>query len=131
MSVEVVTIGDRNICLSGIGKMFYQDGFPISMSVAELKKQGVEVSILHVADECLKHGWSPKTTYNKLVVDFEEDIEGFSFDETLLFEFCNAEYEDQREMIFRYLFGSSSSEVKSNKELRHTLFNVINQTFEE
>jgi len=106
--------GDRNICIKGIGKMFYQDGFPISMAVSESKKKGVEVSIFHVADECLKNGWSAKTTFNKLKADFEEDIDGNIFDLESLEKFCYADYETQREMIFKYLFGTTSSEAKNN-----------------
>lgn len=100
-------IGDRKICLQGIGKLFYQDGFPISMSVEKLKDRGIEVSILHVADECLKNGWTAKTTFNKISADFEDDINKSTNDKGLLQKFCFASYEDQREMIFQYLFNDS------------------------
>ena len=89
-------INGRVVCLKGVGKLFYQDGFPISLSVQALKEKGVTVSIFHVADECLKHGWSPKTTFTKMKEE-EVDVEG-------LYEFCFADYETQREMIFRNLF---------------------------
>ena len=77
----VEQIGGRKICLKGVGKFFYQDGLPISISVSELKKKGIEVSILHVADECLKNGWNAKTTFNKLKADFE-DLSRTYFPET-------------------------------------------------
>jgi hypothetical protein len=106
----------RIICLKGVGKMFYQEGFPISMAVSELKKQGIEVSILHVADECLKNGWSAKTTYNKLKADFEEDIDKENkYDLETLERFCWSDYEIQREMIFKYLFSSSTDDVRTGK----------------
>jgi hypothetical protein len=116
--------GGRTICFGGIGKMFYQEGFPISMAVSELNKKGVEVSILHVADECLKNGWSAKTTYNKLKAYFEDDIDGNSknIDWQKLEHFCNLSndpyfknggYEEQREMIFQYLFGLSTDDVRN------------------
>jgi hypothetical protein len=102
----VEQIGDRIICLKGIGKLFYQDGFPISLSISEMKNKGIEVSIFHVADECMKNGWSPKTTFNKLKADFEDDIDKNIIDLDLLKKFCYSSYEDQREMIFKYLFFS-------------------------
>jgi hypothetical protein len=108
-------IGDRTICLKGIGKMFFQEGFPISMAVSILKKKGIEVSIIHVADECLKNGWSPKTTFNKLKVDFEDDTENNTYDLKLLKMFCNSSYEEQREIIFQYLFNTSTDSVRNNK----------------
>jgi hypothetical protein len=119
MSNELVIekFDDRLICIKGVGKLFYQDGFPISLSVTELKKKGVEVSILHVADECLKNGWSAKTTYNKIKSDFEEDIDGNTFDFDLLKNFCYSDYEQQREMIFEYLFKCSPDDVRNGENI--------------
>lgn len=105
--------GDRVIYIRGIGKMFYQDGFPISLSVSTLKEKGIEVSILHVADECMKNGWSSKTTINKLKADFEDDIDKNNFDLESLEKFCNSCYEDQREMLFDYLFQISINNVRT------------------
>lgn len=115
--IRVEQFGDRKVCIGGIGKMFYQDGFPISMSVSELKKRGVEVSIFHVADECLKNGWSAKTTFNKLMADFADDIDKNEFDAELLKQFCYSTYEDQREMIFQYLFGTKENAMKFLKSI--------------
>jgi hypothetical protein len=100
------TIGDRKIAIKGVGKLFYQEGFPISMSVSELAIKGIEVSLFHVADECLKNGWSAKTTYNKLISDFQDDISGHKYDTQSVYDFCFSTYEVQREMIFNYLFGT-------------------------
>lgn len=112
----IENFGERKICLRGVGKMFYQDGFPISMAISELKKNGIEVSILHVADECLKNGWSAKTTYNKLKADFEDDIDKENrCDLKLLEKFCLSDYDGQREMIFQYLFNYSTDDVRVNK----------------
>lgn len=111
--IVVEQFGDRLIAIKGIGKMFFQEGFPISMSVVELQKKGIEVSILHVADECLKNGWSAETTKRKLVDDFQDSLE--ILDENLLDCFCDSDYETQREMIFQYLFGSSSKDVIDGK----------------
>lgn len=102
--IYVDDFSGRRIAYKGIGKLFFQEGFPISMSVSELRKKGIEVSIFHVADECLKNGWSAKTTFNKLVADFADDIDGNNFDIDSLERFCFSSYEDQRKMIFQYLF---------------------------
>ena len=107
--------GERLICLKGVGKMFYQDGFPISMSITELNKKGIEVSLLHVADECLKNGWEEKTVIKKMQEDFKDsgDMQN-KLDIKLIEKFCYSNYEDQREMIFNYLF-------KSVKEAKQTI----------
>ena len=106
--IVIQKFGERNIAIKGIGKMFFQEGFPISMAVIELQKKGVEVSILHVADECLKNGWSAETTVRKLTDDFQDSQE--VLDKDLLSRFCYNTYEGQREMIFQYLFGYPSQE---------------------
>jgi len=102
---ELIQIEDRCICLKGIGKLFYESGFPISLSLEMLKKENIEVSILHVADECMKNGWNPKTTYNKLKADFEDQIIDNTIDWNDLKKFCNTDYVTQREMINKYLFN--------------------------
>lgn len=115
--MRIETINGRKICIAGIGKMFYQEGFPITMSIHEMTKRGIEVSIYHVADECLKHGWSAKTTFNKLKADLSDDIYGCKVDVQQLEKFCFADYEHQREMIFEYLFGDRETALKFGKEL--------------
>ncbi len=101
----IVNINNENICLRGIGRLFYEKGLPISISIEKLKEYNIKVSILHVADECLKNGWSIKTTINKIKADFDEDINKDNvFDFDLLDKFCNSTYEEQREIIFNYLF---------------------------
>lgn len=112
--IETVYIREKLIAIKGVGKLFYQDGFPIAMAVTNLASKGIEVSILHVADECMKNGWSGKTTFNKLKVDFAESAETRSLDLNVLEKFCFSTYEEQREMIFQYLFNESSEETKQN-----------------
>jgi len=124
--ITVEQFGDRSICLKGIGKLFYQEGYPISMSISELKKKNIEVSIFHVADECLKNGWSAKTTYNKLKSDFEDDIDGNYYDLISLEKFCYAEYKEQREMIFQYLFGCTTNDVRNgNTQPINTMKSIV------
>lgn len=118
--LKVEQFGDRWICIGGVGKMFYQDGFPISMSISELKKKGIEVSIYHVADECLKHGWSAKTTISKIKADLVDDIDKNSVSVEDLELFCNSDYETQREMIFQYLFGERETAYNWLKEKINT-----------
>ena len=103
----VKQFGDRKIITKGVGKLFYQDGLPIAMSIHELKKQGYEVSLYHIADECLNNGWKPKTVYNKLV----NELEGEGLNKEDLYKFCFSEYEKQREMIFNYFFNNEESAI--------------------
>lgn len=109
---RTIQIDNRTICIGGIGKLFYQKGFPISIAISTFKQKGIEISIFHVADECLKNGWSPKTTFNKLKADFEDDIDKNSYDLTALERFCYAEYGEQREMIFQYLFSTKEQAIE-------------------
>ncbi len=108
--IQVDNINGKMIVLKGVGKLFYQEGFPISMAIDECKKKGWVVSPLHVADELLKHGWSSKTAINKLKGEMDLDITGEMklMDWQLIERFCHSDYEAQREMIFNYLFRSTS-----------------------
>ena len=121
--IEVIQIGNRTIVIRGVGKLFYQEGFPISMALSELNKKGYEVSFLHIADECMNNGWSSKTTIRKLKAESDIDIDGVMsvIDWNSLEEFCRlgdpdiynkGGYEKQRELIFQYLFGTSSNEIR-------------------
>ena len=121
----IETFGERKICLKGIGKMFYQEGFPISIAVSELKKKGIDVSFLHIIEEFWNNGWSWKTIEMKLRGEIEEDIDKalqIDMDYLQSFYACleqprrkNGGYEESREMIFQYLFGSSTNDVRSGK----------------
>jgi len=104
MTDNIIEVGNRTICIKGIGKLFFESGFPISISLEMLGKENIEVSIFHVADECMKNGWSSKTTYNKLKADFADQIKENNIDWNELKKFCNADYVTQRQMINEYLF---------------------------
>lgn len=108
---KFVQVSDnRIICVAGIGKLFYEQGFPISLAVAELKKQDIEVSMLHVADELLKNEWKPQTVLIRIETDFQDSILGEDkIDISVLKEFVYAIYERQRELIFDYLWGTHSN----------------------
>lgn len=105
--MRIENIDNRKICIFGIGKMFYQEGFPIGMAIRELNKQNIECSVFHIADECLKNGWSSKTTYTKLREELVDS--SISFDVLKLEKFCFSEYEEQRQMIFEYLFQNEEN----------------------
>jgi len=111
---RIETFGERNICVKGIGKMFYQEGYPIGMLINEINKKGIEVSVLHIADECLKHGWSAETTIRKLT----EELNDSGLDSNVA-EFCNSTYEAQREMIFKYLFSNRDIALEWAKNKYH------------
>jgi hypothetical protein len=115
VEVQIDVINGRQIVLKGVGKAFYQNGFPISIAILKAKELGAEVSLLHVADECLKHGWSETTVIRKLKEEFADDPERNQYDIGLLERFVWASYEDQREMIFQYLFGCSTNDVRSGE----------------
>lgn len=121
MPLRVDKFGDRKIAIAGIGELFFQHGFPISMSIQELKKEDIEVSILHVADECLKNGWSAKTTYSRLMADMEEDIEKTDYNLVQLELFCNSTYDHQRKMLYNYLFTTKEEAVKKVKNIFNTI----------
>ena len=124
MPLKITTINDRKICVGGIGEVFYQDGFPISMSIDILKDMGVEVSVLNVVDELYKNGWTKK----RIVAVMEQEIEGCS---DMVSEFIDlgmsgerqdgtpplgkewiyskSGYELQREAIFKSLFENKET----------------------
>ena len=102
--MEIVTIKDKRFVIKGVGKLFYQEGLPLSVQLKYLQDKNINISLLHLADELLKNGWSPKTTYNKI----REELYGFIDNKDLetIYEFCNKDYEDQRDMIFNNLFNN-------------------------
>lgn len=42
--IRIEKFGDRMICIGGVGKLYYQDGMPIEISVMQLRDQGIEAS---------------------------------------------------------------------------------------
>lgn len=137
---KIAVIGNEQVVVGGIGKFFYENGFPIHISVDILKEKGYKVSVLHIADELYKNGWKPRAIINALSQDFE----GY---EEIITEFINAAmsgelqetpppigqewiyskygYEAQREILFNSLFGFSSKESMDKKELRDTLIPIM------
>lgn len=108
--VIVENFNGRLIAINGIGKLFYQEGFPIILSIEKLREQNIEVSLFHVADELIKNGWSAKTIISKMREDLETDISEIE-------KFCYATYEDQREMIFNYLFNNEDAAKEKLKSI--------------
>jgi hypothetical protein len=111
--IKIIKIGDRSIAIKGIGKMFYQDGFPLNMAISQLADSGIEVSLFHVADELIKTGdfglnkRGESVAYNRLSAALDDSIKGDIKPPTSkeeLYKFCYADYETQREMIFNYLY---------------------------
>lgn len=116
---KIITVGERNIVVEGVGRLFYQDGFPILMSIKRIKEFGLEVSSLHLAKELL-YEWEPKTVLVKLTAELNETIEGDEKLDLLEIEkFCYSNYEDRSEMIFNYLYKTTSTlalkEIKEGK----------------
>lgn len=100
---KIINIGNRNIVIGGIGKSFYQDGLPLSISIPELIRKGFDVSILHIVDEFIRNGWSTDTILSKLKEEVSDG--GLNVDLQLIKSFCESSYEDQRSMIFESLFS--------------------------
>lgn len=112
---EWIVIGNRTIIVKGIAKMFYQDGIPIGICVNQLVNRGYEVSWLHIADQCLKNGWSSRTVIKKLREEAYDS--GCDYNPEIIEHFCNIDYESQREMIFEYLFRCTWHDVRSNQNI--------------
>ena len=137
---KMITISGKQIVCGGIGRLFFEDGFPIHLSVDILKEKGIEVSYLHIADELYKNGWKPRAIINTLSQDFPGC-------EELVTEFINAAtmgekrddappagqewiyskmgYEQQREMLFNFVFGFSSAEAMANPEKRNKMSKIF------
>lgn len=125
---------NRRICVSGVAKAFYQDGFPLSLAVSHLKSQGVEVSLYHVVEELWDNGWNWKTIESKLKGELQDDIDGdLSVDFIKLKEFydcleqpfrANGGYEKSRSIIFNYLFGSDAASGNI-EDFSDTLKNIV------
>lgn len=131
---EVELINGRKVLLKGVGKLFYESGYPISMAISGLAEKGVEVSLLHLADELIKSGSFPFdkrgvcSAYKKIVGELDDSIQGDSKPTTTkedLYKFCHANYEDQREMIFQYLFGTPSKGAEKNIKVQAAFFTQI------
>lgn len=116
MNIELCTIEGKKICTGGIGKLFFQEGMPIGISANKLKENGITLSWLHVADECLKHGWSAKTTFKKIREDIKDSGEEL-FDISLFESFCFADYNSQRDMIFKSLFRNNDVALEFGKSI--------------
>lgn len=103
--IETAEINGKTFVIKGIGKMFYQEGFPIGMLVKKLKEERNQiVSIFHIADELLKNGWSADRVVLTLTHEFNDS--SAPIDIPSLKRFCNSNYDQQREMIFEYLFAN-------------------------
>lgn len=113
--IIVEKFGNRNICIEGVGILFYQEGLPLSVSVSELNKKNIEVSLLHIVEELWSNGWSWKTIERKFKGELDEDIDkvlkiNFNYLEEFYKNLEQPErsrggYEKSREMIFEYLFN--------------------------
>lgn len=101
-------IDNQVVVLRGVGRMYYESGLPIVFQIDELKKRGIKVSLLHVADELLKENWSVKRIMNTLSEDkiLPED------EATEIQKFCYADYDTQRSMILNSLYGTRENGLK-------------------
>lgn len=95
-------INNQPVVLRGVGRMYYESGLPIVFQIDELKKRGIKVSLLHIADELLKENWSVKRIMNTLTEDKILTLE----ETTEIQKFCYEDYDAQRSTIFKSLYGT-------------------------
>lgn len=101
----------ESVIVRGLGRFIFEQGLPLSIMIDELKIRGnLKISFLHLADELMRNGWSGDKTISYL--EKEAVIEDFK----LLREFCDASFEDQRTMIFKFLFREDPKEIIRAKE---------------
>lgn len=116
---KTVVINNRPIVIDGVAKIFYQDGLPLSIAIDELKRNGFEVSMLHVVEQLWNVGWSPKTILSKMKDECLLDINNnMQIDWREIETFVNyleqplrgeGGYESSRKMIFESLFNRDSA----------------------
>lgn len=126
MEIICNKFGKRVICTKGIGKIFYQEGLPLSIAISELRKKNIEVSMLHVVEEFWENDWSWKTIRAKLKGEMDIDIDksmNIDFNKLKHFYDCleqprrsNGGYEESREIIFKYLFNTSTDKVRIGEQ---------------
>ena len=110
----VIEVGNRKIMIKGVGKLFYERGLPLSLSIEKASEKGIEASLYHVVDEFWNNGWSWKTIESKLKAEIEEDKRfKVNLEDLKYFYDCleqpkraNGGYEESRAIIFNYLYGS-------------------------
>ena len=110
--LKVIEVNSKLICVSGIGKMYFENGLPVSISVQTLQKNGIIYNLLNIADEFAKQGWKKRSILNLLSDELnisEKEKESVSI-------FLNSSYEEQRELIFQSLTKIKSSEAKNNTD---------------
>lgn len=120
---NVITVGDRHICIGGVGTMFHQEGFPLGIAAKILAEKGIELSWFHVVKELYFQYTSNDRLFNKLKAEIEDaSVEGIKVDLEQLREFIDGDWEKQRAMIFEYLYHSDINLAKA------TIRNIMSKT---
>jgi hypothetical protein len=110
--LKVITVEEKQICVGGIGKMFFEHGLPISITIDQLSKNDIGFNLLNLVDEFIKNGWEEKTIISKISEELDSLVSKTDIDN--IQNFIKSDYEDQREMIFKSLFNTSSEDAKTN-----------------
>jgi len=123
-SLKIKPFPGREVCIGGVGKMFYEGGFPIGMCVKMLSDKGIQTSFYHLIDELWNNGWSWETIEMKLRGEVADDVDGaLNIDFNDLERFynlleqpkrSNGGYEESREMLFQFLYGMPSTAAIEN-----------------
>ena len=104
--MQVVDIDGKRIIVRGIGRMYFESGLPIGIAAQEAEQMGYVVSWLHVADDLQKNGMDSAAIIAKLSEEAKLSNLSNPPDMDAVAAFVSLPYEEQRTMIFEYLFGS-------------------------
>lgn len=99
----IYALGVKNLII-GCGSMMMTHGTPLSIQIDLCKREGFDISPLHFADELLKGGFNPTNVIRKIQ---EETVDaGVSWPMDLIRKFVFSGYEEQRAILFEYLYGN-------------------------
>jgi hypothetical protein len=104
MNLTIIETAHGLTCVKGVSQCYFQNGIPVGLTVDELDKwpHKVHVSQLNLADQFQKAGWGD----DKIIALLKEEYRftRVEFQEQLVRDFLNKDYDAQREMIFQYLW---------------------------
>lgn len=101
---EILSMNSKKIVIKGIGRLFYESGFPIALSLDFCKENNLEFNIYTLIDELQKE-WSKKTILKKLSEELSDG--NLQLDYKAIEEFLDSAYEEQRDIIFKSLLDQS------------------------
>lgn len=112
-TLEIVEINGNKIVIKGIAKLYFEQGIPISITMAKCFENRISVSPYKLADEFIKAGISNERTESILSEAIHEIVE-IPHEHRLnminkIRTFLVSDYETQREFIYNSLFNSTDT----------------------